>query len=79
VAVTADYKTCEMDSAGLEILVLRAWIEPGDEPRLRVRVVSVNPGYASRQVLSTASVEDACQAVRDWLTSLEPEAGPPAW
>jgi hypothetical protein len=65
-----------MEIATLEILVLRAWLEPGGNPGLRVRVVSVNPGHASRQVLSTSSVEDACEAVRNWLTRLEREAGP---
>ena len=67
-----------MDVATLEILVLRAWLESGGKPRLRVRLVAVIPGQAERQVLSTTSVEDACEAVRNWLTALEPEGGPSA-
>jgi hypothetical protein len=65
-----------MDVATLEILVLRAWLEPAGKPRLRVRVVAVIPGQVDRQVLSTTSAEDACEAVRSWLTGIEPEAAP---
>jgi hypothetical protein len=75
-SVTADSQSCEMDVATLEILVLRAWLEPGGKPRLRVRLVAVRPGQADRQVLSTTSIEDACEAVRKWLTALKPQAGP---
>ena len=64
-----------MDVATLQILVLRAWLERGGKPRLRVRLTAVIPGQADRQVLSTTSAEEACQAVRDWLTGLEPGAG----
>jgi len=77
-AVTAYSQAYEMDVATLEILVLRAWLESGGKPRLRVRLVTVIPGQAERQVLSTTSVEDACEAVRSWLTALEPEGGPSA-
>jgi len=77
-AVTAYSQAREMDVATLEILVLRAWLESGGKPRLRVRLVAVIPGQAERQVLSTTSVEDACEAVRNWLTALEPERGPSA-
>lgn len=59
-----------MDVAALEVLVLRAWAEPADGSRLRVRVVRVSPGEADRPVLTTTSVEETCAAVRDWLTQL---------
>jgi hypothetical protein len=73
-AVTADSQTSGMNVAALEILVLRAWLEPGDKPGLRVRLVAVAPGQADRHVLSTTSADDACQAVRNWLMGIEPAA-----
>jgi hypothetical protein len=73
--VTADNQTGEMGVAPHETLVIRAWLEPGAKPRLRVRLVRVIPGQAERQVLSTTSAEDACEAVRNWLASLERENG----
>jgi hypothetical protein len=74
-AVTADNQSGEMGVVTQETLVIRAWLEPGAKPRLRVRLVTVIPGQAERQVLSTTSVEDACEAVRNWLTGLEREKG----
>ncbi len=56
-------------------LVLRAWLEPGIPPQLRVRLVEITQGRAERPVLVTASVDDACRAVRNWLEALREEAG----
>lgn len=58
-----------------ETVVIRAWLEPGAKPGLRVRLVTVIPGQDERQVLSTTSAEDVCEAVRNWLTGLEREKG----
>ena len=55
-------------------LMLRAWLEPGADPRLRVRIVEIVLGLGERPVLVTASVEEACQAVRRWLDALEGDA-----
>jgi hypothetical protein len=74
-AVTADNQPGEMGVPTQEILVIRAWVEPGAKPRLRVRLVTVIPGQAERQVLSTTSAEEACEAVRNWLTGLERDKG----
>jgi hypothetical protein len=74
-AVTADNQTGEMGVTVHETLVIRAWLEPGAKPGLRVRLVTIIPGQAERQVLSTSSAEDACEAVRNWLTGLEREKG----
>jgi hypothetical protein len=76
-AVTPPGHGYGVDGQALEILVLRAWLEPTGKPSLRVRVVQVRPGQAERPVLTTTSVEDACEAVRDWLTSFQQRAGPP--
>jgi DNA-binding TFAR19-related protein (PDSD5 family) len=74
-AVTVDNQTDEMGVATQETLVIRAWLEPGAKPRLRVRLVRVIPGEAERQVLSTTSAEEASEAVRNWLTGLTREKG----
>jgi hypothetical protein len=52
-------------------LVLRAWLEPEAQPRLRARIVEIAPGHGERSVLVTASVDDACRVVRDWLETLQ--------
>jgi hypothetical protein len=52
-------------------LVLRAWLETGVPPRLRVRVVEVVPRGAERAVIVTISVDEACSAVRNWLETLQ--------
>jgi hypothetical protein len=54
-----------------EVLILRAWLEPTAHPGLRIRIVAVRPGQPGRHVLASASVDAACDAVRDWLTSLQ--------
>lgn len=51
-------------------LVLRAWIEPGVSPPLRVRIVEAGPGLSERPVAVTVSVDATCQAVRRWLETL---------
>jgi hypothetical protein len=54
-----------------EVLILRAWLEATAHPRLRIRIVALRPGQPERHVLTSTSVNTACDAVRDWLTSLE--------
>lgn len=51
-------------------LVLRAWVERGVPPRLRARLLELRPGCDPQPLATTASVEEACQAVRSWLESL---------
>jgi hypothetical protein len=52
-------------------LVLRAWLEPHASPSLRIRIVEIDPGPSERPVVVTASVDDACRAVRRWLEALQ--------
>ena len=63
----------------LSTLILRAWLELGDRPAIRVRVVEIDPGRSERSVVVTASVDQAVRAVRDWLTTLQAyeKDGPP--
>jgi hypothetical protein len=58
-------------SGDVRSLVLRAWIEPGGPPGLRARVVEVGPGRGERPMMVTASVDEACRAVRNWLETLQ--------
>jgi len=53
-------------------LVVRAWLEPGGVPRLRIRIVEIDPGLIERPTVVTASVDHACKAVRRWLEALQP-------
>lgn len=52
-------------------LVLRAWLEPHVSRPLRIRIVEIDPGLSERPVVVTASVDDACRAVRRWLEALQ--------
>jgi hypothetical protein len=62
-------------SGNMRSLVLRAWLQPGVLPQLRVRVVEITPGPGEQPIIVTTSVEDACRAVRNWLVALQlPEA-----
>ena len=58
-------------SGDVRSLVLRAWLEPGDPPHLRVRVVEIGPGRGERPVAVTTSVDEACRGVRNWLEALQ--------
>lgn len=58
-------------SGDVRSLVLRAWLEPGVPPRLRARVVEIGPGRGERPMVVTASVDEACRAVRNWLETLQ--------
>jgi hypothetical protein len=63
-------------NGNVRTLVLRAWLEPDVSPCLRIRMVEIEPGLSERPVIVTASVEDACEAVRRWLETLQAhEAG----
>jgi hypothetical protein len=51
------------------ILILRAWLDPGAEPRLRVRIThTLDIDRHEPTVEAAAMVEDACDVVRAWLT-----------
>lgn len=52
-------------------LVLRAWLESGVVPQLRVRIVEISPGRSERPIVVTISVDEACRAVRNWLAALQ--------
>jgi hypothetical protein len=57
------------DGGYVKSLVLRAWLEPGAYPALRVRVVEIDAVQGERPVIVTTSADQACQAVRRWLAA----------
>lgn len=52
-------------------LVVRAWLEPGAASDLRIRIVEIDPGLTERPMIITASVDEACKAVRRWLEAVQ--------
>ena len=58
-------------SGNVRSLMLRAWLEPGDPPELRVRVVEIGPGRGEWPMVVTASVDEACRGVQNWLEALQ--------
>jgi len=63
------------DGGYVKSLVLRAWLEPGAHPPLRVRVVEIDAGRNEQPVVVTASIDQACQTVRRWLETLPAPGG----
>jgi len=53
-----------------DLMILRAWIEPGHERRLRVRIIRMGEGHAPPVVSAAATPDDVCTAVRLWLEEL---------
>jgi hypothetical protein len=62
--------------AVVDVLVVRAWLESGGEPRLRVTIVEVSPGMVDRRLLATTSPDAVCEAVRNWLVEIDERADP---
>jgi hypothetical protein len=54
-------------SGHVRLLVLRAWLEPGGPPQLRVRIVEIGSGRGEQPMVVTTSVDEACRVVRTWL------------
>jgi hypothetical protein len=53
-----------------DLMILRAWIEPGHERCLRVRIIRVGKGHAPPIASAAATPDDVCAAVRLWLEEL---------
>jgi hypothetical protein len=58
-------------NGSIRSLVLRGWLEPDASPPLRVRIVEIDRYLSERPMIVTASVDDACNAVRRWLEVLQ--------
>jgi hypothetical protein len=60
-----------LDEERGETMILRAWVEDGRQPRLRVRVIRVSPGQADEPAISAAAtIDGVCALVRIWLEVL---------
>lgn len=70
-SMNADGRGSEPVGGSTSSLILRAWLEPGDLPRLRVRVVVIGHGRNEQSMLVTASADEVCRAVCDWLHTLQ--------
>ena len=58
-------------SGDVRSLVLRAWLESGDPPHLRVRVVEIGSARGERPIAVTTSVDETCRGIRNWLEALQ--------
>ena len=53
------------------VLLVRAWIEGGPEPRLRARITRTRDLTSTEQtVTTTATLDEICQTVKVWLEEL---------
>ena len=62
-------------SGHINVLILRAWREPGHTSAIRVRVIEVS-GRGETPVASATSADEVCEAVRAWLERLQPPRFP---
>jgi hypothetical protein len=51
-------------------MILRAWIEPDHERRLRVRIIRMGKGHGPPITSAAATPDDVCTAIRFWLEEL---------
>lgn len=56
-------------------MVIRAWVEPSDNTRIRARLISSQPGYDGQTVELATDAAEVLQAVQRWLDLLNPEPG----
>jgi hypothetical protein len=60
------------------IATIRAWVEAGPEPRLRVRLTAVRDLESDEPwTVVVASAEEACEHIRALLTQLAAASAPP--
>ena len=65
----------ESVGAGVNVLILRAWVEPGRPDGLRIRIVQITERGESA-VATASNIDDACTAIREWLEQLVRSDGP---
>ena len=54
-----------------ELMILRAWVEAGTGPGLRVRITRVSHNRPDQpEITAMASIDDVCTLVRRWLETL---------
>lgn len=61
-----------IDEERTGVMILRAWVEPGHEDRLRVRIIQLVQGEAAGSVgRACTSIDEVCAVIRVWLLDLE--------
>lgn len=61
-----------IDEERAGVMILRAWVEPDHEDRLRVRIIQRVLGEAvGPAVLACTSIDEVCTVIRAWLLDLE--------
>ena len=54
-----------------QVMILRAWVEPGTSQGLRVRITRVSEDQPDQpEVTAMAAIDDVCDLVRGWLETL---------
>jgi hypothetical protein len=48
------------------VLIVRAWVQPGSEAALRVRVIQPSE-HGNEHIITTSSIDEACWCLRRWL------------
>jgi hypothetical protein len=60
------------------VLVLRAWVEPGDPVRVRARITqSLEIETPGQVVVTTVGIDVICAVVQRWLETLQDHASQP--
>jgi hypothetical protein len=61
-----------MDEERAGVMIVRAWVEPGHEDRLRVRIIQLAQGEVPGPVAQACtSIDEVCAVIRAWLLDLE--------
>lgn len=65
-----------LDEERAQVMILRAWVEAGSQPRLRVRITQVTHDRRSEPATSAAvTIDYVCALVRAWLEGLLDDTG----
>jgi hypothetical protein len=59
------------------VAILRAWVEPGTDDTLKIRVTTAGDVTATGRTIGVAAdIESACAIIRSWLEGFATSAGP---
>ena len=68
-----------IDEERAGVMILRAWVEPEHEHRLRVRLIQFRQGGSPAPVVRVfVSADEACAVIRAWLLDVQGCSEPPA-
>jgi hypothetical protein len=58
------------------VAILRAWVEPGTEDTLKIRVTTAGDTEIGRSIGVAADIDSACSIIRSWLEGFATTATP---